>query len=175
MTRNAKQTIPAYGCLVTIKTVTESIDSTTPVTSLCLFQTDLLKLAIITPQIPFKIVMPMITTNTVFSHGAIPLSPSRDTVSEEDGPFPNAGMNSSMAGRMSSALHMSEMYLLTNSFLSFSATVIISSEQIRSSIVTEKKRDISLSESMLGYPLPDSHFEMAVLETYRAVIPAVFH
>jgi hypothetical protein len=60
---------------------------------------------------------------------------------------------------------MSETYLLTNSFLSFSATVIISSEQIKSSIVTEKNQDISFNESMLGYPLPDSHFEMAIHET----------
>ena len=80
MTRNAKQTIPAYGCLVTIKTVTESIDRPTPVTSLCLFQTGLLKLAMIAPQMPFKIVMPMITANTVFSHGAFPVNPNRDTV-----------------------------------------------------------------------------------------------
>ena len=28
--------------------------------------------------------------------------------------------------------------------------------------------DISFNESMLGYPLPDSHFEIAVLETNNA-------
>ena len=34
--------------------------------------------------------------------------------------------------------------------------------------VTEKYFDISFSESMLGYPLPDSHLEMAVLDTNNA-------
>ena len=110
MTRNAKQTIPAYGCLVTIKTVTESIDRTTPVISLCLFQSGLLKLTMIAPQIPFKIVMPVITINTVFTHEVIPLSPNRDTVSEEPDPFPNAGINRSITGRISITLQMSEMY-----------------------------------------------------------------
>ena len=167
MTRSAKQTIPAYGCLVTIKIITERIDRMTPVTSRCLFQTFLLKLAMITPQSPFRIVMLIITINTIFTHCLIPVNPNKATVSEESGPFPNAGMNNRIARRMSSALHISETYLLTNSYLSFSATVIISSEQIRSSIVMEKNRDISFSESMLGYPLPDSHFEMAVLETNR--------
>ena len=33
---------------------------------------------------------------------------------------------------------------------------------------TEKKIDISFNESIFGYPLPDSHFEMAVLDTYKA-------
>ena len=37
-----------------------------------------------------------------------------------------------------------------------------------SSIVTEKNDEISFSESILGYPLPDSYFEIAVLETNRA-------
>ena len=32
----------------------------------------------------------------------------------------------------------------------------------------EKKDDISFKESILGYPLPDSHFEIAVLETNKA-------
>ena len=31
--------------------------------------------------------------------------------------------------------------------------------------VLEKNLDISFNESILGYPLPDSHFETAVLET----------
>ena len=50
---------------------------------------------------------------------------------------------------------------------SFSAIDIIFSPDSKSSIDTEKNFDISLSESMLGYPLPDSHFEIAVLDTYR--------
>ena len=125
----------------------------------------MLKLAMIAPQIPFKIVMPVITINTVFTHEVIPLSPNRDTVSEEPDPFPNAGISSSITGRISITLQMSEMYLSANSLFSFSATEIISSEQIRSSMVTEKKRAISFSESMLGYPLPDSHLDTAVLET----------
>ena len=33
---------------------------------------------------------------------------------------------------------------------------------------TEKYLDISYNESILGYPLPDSHFEIAVLETNNA-------
>ena len=33
---------------------------------------------------------------------------------------------------------------------------------------TEKYLDISFNESILGYPLPDSHFEIAVLETNNA-------
>ena len=33
---------------------------------------------------------------------------------------------------------------------------------------TEKYLDISFNEFMLGYPLPDSHFEIAVLETNNA-------
>ena len=37
-----------------------------------------------------------------------------------------------------------------------------------SSMDTEKYLDISFNESMLGYPLPDSHFEIAVLETNNA-------
>ena len=168
MIRNEKHMIPAYGCLVAINTMTASIDRLIPVMSRCLFQTGLLKLAMITPQIPFRIAMLMITIKTIFTHGLIPVKPNRDTVSEEPVPFPKAGMNRSMARRISKALHMSETYLLTNSFLSFSATVIISSEQISSSIVTEKKREISFNESMLGYPLPDSHLEMAVLETNNA-------
>jgi hypothetical protein len=34
----------------------------------------------ITPQIPFRIVILMITINTIFTHGLIPVSPNRDTV-----------------------------------------------------------------------------------------------
>ena len=79
MTKNAKQTMPAYGCLVTIKTVTESIDRTTPVTSLCLFHTGLFKPAMITPHIPFSIVMLIITIYTIFTHGLIPVNPNKDT------------------------------------------------------------------------------------------------
>ena len=44
MTRKAKQTIPAYGCLVAINTITASIDKTIPVTILCLSQTGLLSI-----------------------------------------------------------------------------------------------------------------------------------
>ena len=96
MTRKAKQTIPAYGCLVAINTITASIDKTIPVTSLCLFQTGLLRLDMITPQIPFRIEILMITIYTIFTHKLILVSPNRDTVSEEPVPFPNAGINSSM-------------------------------------------------------------------------------
>ena len=148
MTRKAKQTIPAYGCRVAINTRTASIDRTTPVTSRCLFQTGLLKATMITPLIPFRIAMLIITINNVFTHGLIPVSPNRDTAPEESVPFPNAGINTSIASRASSTQQMRETYLLTNSRLSFSATVIISSGQIRSSIVTEKNRDISFNESM---------------------------
>ena len=86
MTKNAKQIMPAYGCLVAINTITVSINRITPVMSRCLFQTGLLKLAMITPQIPFKIVMAIITINTVFTQEVIPVSPNRDTLSEESGP-----------------------------------------------------------------------------------------
>ena len=51
---------------------------------------------------------------------------------------------------------------------SFSAIVINFSPDNKSSIDTEKNLEISFSESMLGYPLPDSHFETAVLETYNS-------
>ena len=107
MTRNAKQTIPAYGCLVTIKIITESNDRMTPVTSLCLFQTVLLKLAMITPQSPFRIVMLIITINTIFTHGLIPVNPNKATASEESGPFPKAGINSNKARRMSNSHNIS--------------------------------------------------------------------
>ena len=49
--------------------------------------------------------------------------------------------------------------------LSSSAITINSSLDKSSSIVTPKYFDIALSESILGYPLPDSHFEIAVLDT----------
>ena len=65
-------------------------------------------------------------------------------------------------------MQMKEMVLLAKACFSSSAADIISSGQISSSIVTEKNRDISFKESMFGYPLPDSHFETAVLETYSA-------
>ena len=100
MTKNAKQMIPAYGCLVVINTTTASIDKATPVMSRCLFQTGLLKLAMITPQIPFMIVMAIITINTVFTQKLIPVNPNRDTVTEEPDPFPNAGINNSIARRI---------------------------------------------------------------------------
>ena len=80
ITKNAKQTMPAYGCLVVINTMTASIDKTTPVISRYRFQTGLLKWAMITPQIPFMIVMAIITINTVFTQGVIPASPNSDTV-----------------------------------------------------------------------------------------------
>ena len=51
---------------------------------------------------------------------------------------------------------------------SFSAMEISFSPDTSSSIVTEKKPEISFKESILGYPLPDSHLEIAVLETNRA-------
>ena len=41
--------------------------------------------------------MLMITINTSFTHGMIPVSPNRDTVPSEPVPFPKAGMNSRMA------------------------------------------------------------------------------
>ena len=106
MTNNKKQTIPAYGCLVAINTMTASMDKTIPVMSRCLFHTGLFKLTMITPHIPFRIVMLIITINTIFTHGLIPVNPNKDTVSEESGSFPNVGMNISMARRMSRALHI---------------------------------------------------------------------
>jgi len=35
---------------------------------------------------------------------------------------------------------------------------------------TEKRQAIALSESILGYPLPDSHFEMAVRDTKQSAL-----
>ena len=44
---------------------------------------------------------------------------------------------------------------------------------------TEKYLDISFNESILGYPLPDSHFEIAVILLVSNLgfflIPEVFH
>ena len=51
---------------------------------------------------------------------------------------------------------------------SFSASERSFSPDSKSSIDTEKNFDISFNESMLGYPLPDSHFEIAVRDTYKA-------
>ena len=57
---------------------------------------------------------------------------------------------------------------------SFSAIESSFSPDNKSSIETEKYFDISFSESIFGYPLPDSHFDMAVLDTYSAsaILPA---
>ena len=85
--------------------MTASIVKTLPVMSRCLFHTGLFKLTMITPHIPFRIVMLIITINTIFTHGLIPVNPNKDTVSEESGPFPNVGMNISMARRMSRYEH----------------------------------------------------------------------
>ena len=51
---------------------------------------------------------------------------------------------------------------------SFSAIDTKASADRSSSIEMEKKPAIAFNESILGYPLPDSHFEIAVLETYSA-------
>lgn len=49
-------------------------------------------------------------------------------------------------------------------FLSFSAIEINSRLESNSSIEISKTLEIALSDSILGNPLPDSHFETAVLE-----------
>ena len=41
---------------------------------------------------------------------------------------------------------------------------------------TEKYLDISFNESMLGYPLPDSHFEVLLVSNLGSfLIPEAFH
>ena len=66
---------------------------------------------------------------------------------------------------ISSRLQMKAANLRKEFSLSSFAAIMISSEHISSSIVIEKNFDISFSESMFGYPLPDSHLETAVLDT----------
>lgn len=58
--------------------------------------------------------------------------------------------------------------LCTLALLSRSAIVTNVSADSSSSMDTEKNCDIAFRESMLGYPLFDSHFEIAVLDTYNA-------
>lgn len=111
---------------------------------------------------------PMHTVYTVLIQGLIPESSYKVTEDEESAPFPKTGRNSSRTSKKSSALQINDRYLSIHSFFSTSAAEMISSEQIRSSIVTEKYLEISFRESRFGYPRPDSHFEIAVLETKRA-------
>ena len=61
----------------------------------------------------------------------------------------------------------SHMFFILDLF-SFSAIESNFSPDNNSSIDTEKNFDISFNESIFGYPLPDSHFETAVLDTYKA-------
>ena len=121
-----------------------------------------------TPQIPFKTVNPIREKNKGLIHLLKPVIAYNVTEVGLSLPFPNTGRSSSNARNISSILQISDMYLSTHSFFSSSAAEIISSEQIRSSIDTEKYLDISFNESRLGYPRPDSHFDIAVLETNRA-------
>ena len=55
--------------------------------------------------------------------------------------------------------------LLFSVLVSSSAMVRSSSPDNNSSIVTPKNLEIAFRESMLGYPLPDSHLETAVRDT----------
>lgn len=67
---------------------------------------------------------------------------------------------------MSKILKIRLHNLFASSFLSFSANIISSSPDNSSSIVIEKNFEINFNESILGYPLPDSHLEIAARETY---------
>ena len=55
------------------------------------------------------------------------------------------------------------------SFCLFSSSAIVSTVSLESnsSKDTEKNFDIAFKDSMPGYPLPDSHFEIAVREKYK--------
>ena len=160
-----KQIIPAYGCLVRINTAEQITISTIPVTILCLLQTGLSMPLIIAPHIPFSTVIITRTKNRFLIHPLIPVSINKDTDDPDSGPFPKTGIKIKTAMNTSSRLQINSAYLRKVFFLSSFAAIIISSAHINSSIVTEKNFEISFRESILGYPLPDSHFEIAALDT----------
>ena len=120
------------------------------------------------PQIPFKTVTPIKTANTILIQELRPVLSNNVTEAGVSALFPNTGKNNKSTIRVSNVQQIKEIYLSMHALFSSSAAIMISSEQIRSSIVTEKYLEISFRESRFGYPLPDSHLEIAVLETNRA-------
>ena len=78
------------------------------------------------------------------------------------------GRNSSMAAAQSRRPKVRLRRRASLSRLSSSAMDSSASPESSSSIETAKYFDMAFRESIFGYPLPDSHFEIAVRETYSA-------
>lgn len=147
-----------------MKTAERTVDDTAPAISTMRFSSGRSKRLKTCAQMPAVTVMQITAVYTIFIHMPVSVSPNRGT-EEASAPFPNTGIKSSSTVKTSSKPQIREVYFPTVSLLSFSAAAIISCGQISSSMVTEKKRDISFKESILGKPLPDSHLDIAVLET----------
>lgn len=102
----------------------------------------------------------------IFKYKEIPFIESReDTLIISPLFVAKKGRKSNNAMQISSKPNIKLQVCSLFCFWLFSAIVNISLDERSSSTVTEKKRAINFSESMLGYPLPDSHFEIAALET----------
>ena len=131
-------------------------DKAIPVTNRCLFHSGLSNRLMISPQAPFNTVRLTTTANTILIQSCVPPIANKD-VDCPPSPLPKTGISKSSAAKTSSTWHESEVYLPINSCFSFATAVRISLGEINSSTVIEKKAASSLSESIFGYPLPDSH------------------
>ena len=164
MNRNAA----AYGCELMIKRSAPTAFNTNDILLLFFTQNAWEQFCRARVKIPDTIIPITTKKYAVLNYGAILVSDKRATSCIIASAFcPKNGRKKNIAILQSSNPNTKSQKCFSFCLVSSSAMVSNSSPDSSSSIVTSKNLAITFKESILGYPLPDSHFETAVRDTYN--------